>query len=299
MKPISLQLLIHLFLSFFFFQTSGRWTVYCTFGIWLLSIVLGIPGAIVTSVVSFDLFYNETIEVCYIFPDTIPIWYRKFNVISKIFIYYLIPLVAIAYFYLLMSRYLIVSAKAVPGKHGIHKQVQSRRKVAKVVLCFVLIFAVCFLPNHVFVVWFHLNYPQSEMMYNAFWHYFRIVGFCLSFLNSCINPLALYAISGTFRMYYNQYLFCWCCSKEPLSDRWTLSREERFGGSRLPSTRHSCAVEFSPRVRKPSSMTSATLVASFSGSSKRKSFKEMSCINNSSLAVDSRAQACSEEESIS
>jgi len=43
-----------------------------------------------------------------------------------------------------------------------------------------------------------------------FWHVFKILAFCLSFINSCVNPLALYFLSRQFRRYYDRYLFCWC-----------------------------------------------------------------------------------------
>ena len=45
-----------------------------------------------------------------------------------------------------------------------------------------------------------------------FWHVFKIIGFCLCFINSCVNPLALYFLSKQFRHYYNRYLFCCCCA---------------------------------------------------------------------------------------
>lgn len=83
------------------------------------------------------------------------------------------------------------------------KQVQARKKVAKMVMAFVIVFAVCFLPQHVFKLWFYI-YPTAQMDYNAFWHYFRILGFCLAFTNSCINPIALYCVSGTFRKYFDR-----------------------------------------------------------------------------------------------
>jgi hypothetical protein len=87
--------------------------------------------------------------------------------------------------------------------------VRARKKVAKTVLAFVLMFAVCFLPHHVFMLWFY-NYPKSTDEYNTFWHVLRIVGFCMSFINSCINPIALYLVSGTFRKYFDRQLFRWC-----------------------------------------------------------------------------------------
>lgn len=35
-----------------------------------------------------------------------------------------------------------------------------------------------------------------------------------SFLNSCVNPVALYCVSGAFRAHFNQYLCCWCVKRQ-------------------------------------------------------------------------------------
>lgn len=94
------------------------------------------------------------------------------------------------------------------GQQGQIRQVRARKKVAKTVLAFVLVFAVCFLPNHIFMLWFYTN-PKSTEEYNIFWHVLRIVGFCLCYSNSCINPIALYLVSGTFRKHFDRQLFWW------------------------------------------------------------------------------------------
>jgi len=78
-----------------------------------------------------------------------------------------------------------------------------RRKVAIMVITLVVMFAICFLPQHIFMLWFYFN-PTSEADYNAFWHYFRILGFCLSFANSCVNPIALYCTSNKYKKRFNK-----------------------------------------------------------------------------------------------
>lgn len=75
--------------------------------------------------------------------------------------------------------------------------------MAITVLIFVLVFAICFLPNHMFMLFFYF-YPDAKESYNEFWHYLRIVGFCLCYLNSCANPIALYWVSGAFRKHFNR-----------------------------------------------------------------------------------------------
>ncbi|KAG4072028.1 hypothetical protein HA402_008469, partial [Bradysia odoriphaga] len=81
------------------------------------------------------------------------------------------------------------------------------KKVAVTVLAFVVIFGICFFPHHLFMLWFYYN-PNSNEDYNTFWHVLRIIGFCLSFANSCANPILLYCVSGAFRKHFNRYLLC-------------------------------------------------------------------------------------------
>lgn len=54
-------------------------------------------------------------------------------------------------------------------------QIRARRKVAKMVLAFVLVFWVCFTPHQIFALWFHCV-PDATDDYNDAWHYFRIFG---------------------------------------------------------------------------------------------------------------------------
>lgn len=178
-------------------------------GIWIASSLLALPAAVTSAVEEYSV-GHKNITVCIVFANDLPEWYSKVYVVTKFLLSYLLPLLVIAVFYLLMARHLL-SADDVPREsHVFHRQLRTRRKVAKIVLTFVFIFAVCLLPTNVFLLWYYV-FPSGY--YTAFWHSIRIIGFCLCFLNSCINPIALYCISGTFRKYYNHYLSCFlgCC----------------------------------------------------------------------------------------
>ena len=83
---------------------------------------------------------------------------------------------------------------------------ETRKRVAVTVLVIVALFVACWLPRHVYLLWFYFD---TEGSYNMAWHVFKVLGFCLMFLNSCINPLALYMVSAQFRYYYQLYL-CHC-----------------------------------------------------------------------------------------
>ncbi|VVC40455.1 Bombesin receptor-like,G protein-coupled receptor, rhodopsin-like,GPCR, rhodopsin-like, 7TM [Cinara cedri] len=188
---------------------ATKFTVTVAITIWCLAIACAVPAAAYSYIKPFINGNVTQLEVCYPYPDELGPEYARLVVLVKFLIHYVIPLSAIACFYIMMARHLINSTKNMPGEvQGQMRQVRARKKVAKTVLAFVLVFAVCFLPNHIFLLWFYNN-PKAQEEFNAFWNVFRITGFCLLYTNSCINPIALYLLSGTFRKHFDRQLFWW------------------------------------------------------------------------------------------
>ncbi|XP_060823835.1 neuropeptide CCHamide-2 receptor-like [Bombus pascuorum] len=202
--------------------------------IWVLAIILAMPGALFSHVLIVDIKTNYSIQICSPFPVEFGKNYKKGMVLFKFLAYYAIPFLVITGFYLGMARHLELSTRNMPGElsTGCHRleQIRARKKVGKMVIAFVVIFFVCFLPYHTFMMWFHFC-PSSEQDYDDYWHAFRIVGFCLSFINSCVNPIALYFVSGTFRKRFNRYLCC-CLKRRRLSVCRTETNSSDRNGNR-------------------------------------------------------------------
>ncbi|KAF7494837.1 Neuropeptide CCHamide-1 receptor [Sarcoptes scabiei] len=197
-----------------YLSQKGRGTLTKTNAlIWLLSIILATPGAYNSFIMHVNIDTNQTIQVCYPFPPNLGQWYPKLIVIMKFLSYYAIPLCMITIFYSLMARSLIRTTENPIGQNESHqKLLKNRLKISKIVLGLVIIFAMCFFPNQVFMLWYHFN-PKANEEYNSFWHVWRIIGFILSFLNSCLNPIVLCCISGVFRSHFRRYILssCFCC----------------------------------------------------------------------------------------
>ncbi|XP_063243912.1 neuropeptide CCHamide-1 receptor-like [Bacillus rossius redtenbacheri] len=216
---------------------ATRFTVAVAALVWLLALLCAAPAAVNSYIKPFNVTENFTLEVCYPFPDSLGRYYPAGVVTAKFFVYYLVPLGIIALFYSLMARHLILSTRNMPGEmQGQARQVRARRKVAKTVLVFVIVFAVCFFPQHVFMLWFYYN-PDSDRQYDDFWHVFRMVGFCLGFINSCVNPIALYCVSGAFRKHFNRYLLCCAWLRTPRSRGSPAGQGHRASCSRTSSRR--------------------------------------------------------------
>lgn len=186
-------------------------TLINTVCIWSCSFLIALPGFLTSHLKWFSIDNDKEISVCYPFPEEFGDNYPRIVVLCKFLLLYFVPLMFIFVFYLAIARHLLKSLKSFKTSNvsDAHlKNIQKRTKVAKMVLIFIVIFAVCFFPSHIFLLWFYY-YPNAKNLYNDFWHYLRMIGFVLSFTNSCLNPIALYFISGEFRKYFKMYL-CSC-----------------------------------------------------------------------------------------
>lgn len=195
-------------------------TVLTVVGIWIVSVILSIPEAY-TSVVEHRPTYNVSgvqmyIAICFSFPEDYPMWYPKTRTLFRFIVFFLIPVCIIGLFYALIAKILIVSSREMPCEsmkdsamnQQQKRQIKARLKVAKIVLSFIVIFIICWLPRHFYLLAGEFWHPE----YNLGWHILQMTSFCLKFIYSCVNPYALWFLSSQFRKYYNRYLFC-CCQK--------------------------------------------------------------------------------------
>ncbi|KAL7831324.1 hypothetical protein SRHO_G00308270 [Serrasalmus rhombeus] len=222
--------------------------------IWLLSMVLAIPEAIFSDLHPFQISgTNETFITCAPFPHGEDL-HPKIHSMASFLIFYVIPLFIISVYYFFIARSLIRSATNMPveGNIAIRRQgkaihlqlitfhphsgmlragnehtswgaqntevmsttIESRKRLAKTVLVFVGLFAVCWLPNHVIYLYrsYHYNVVDASMSHFVA----SVTARILAFTNSCVNPFALYLLSKSFQKQFNKQLCC-CCP--PLSRR--------------------------------------------------------------------------------
>ncbi|XP_045774941.1 neuropeptide CCHamide-2 receptor-like isoform X2 [Maniola jurtina] len=192
----------------------------CATIIWAAALIFAAPAALFSSTITHDIDNNVSIIYCSPYPET---WdnYAKWMTLSKAIIYYALPLLVIAFFYSLMAQRLLASTREMPGAlHGGQGEAQAkaRKSVACMVLIFVIVFFICFLPYHALEVWFYLS-PTAQTDYNDFIHALRIIAFCLRFLNSCVNPIALCSMSDVYKKYFIRYV---CCKKDVLQPTHSL-----------------------------------------------------------------------------
>ena len=132
--------------------------------------------------------------------------FAKNIAIMNLFVFCIIPLCVIAVFYGLTARYLIASARDMPGELTPMKQKikYARRKGANTVLALAGVFFVSYVPWYVWQVVFWAYYSND---YKTLVYAYTFL-FYLFFGNLLFNPVALYCVSSTWRRYFNRYLCC-------------------------------------------------------------------------------------------
>ncbi|GAU98466.1 hypothetical protein RvY_09608-2 [Ramazzottius varieornatus] len=159
--------------------------------IWLVSAAFSVPDAINTSLEVVETMEDpsnvtEPILICSPYPFALSPQYHIGVVLGKFLVYFVLPVVFIVLVYSLMARQLISSTDMVPS-HGnqqqLQKQMQNRKSLAKLFFIMVLVFVICFLPKHIFLIWFYGD-PNSMENYNLGWHIFKIISHCLAYVNS-------------------------------------------------------------------------------------------------------------------
>lgn len=95
-------------------------------------------------------------------------------------------------------------------------QMETRKRLAKIVLVFVGCFVFCWFPNHILYMYRSFNYNEIDPSLGHM--IVTLVARVLSFCNSCVNPFALYLFSESFRRHFNSQL---CCGRKSFQERST------------------------------------------------------------------------------
>uniref|UniRef100_A0A665VT81 Neuromedin-B receptor n=2 Tax=Echeneis naucrates TaxID=173247 RepID=A0A665VT81_ECHNA len=193
-------------------QTSSAvfWTCLKAVSIWILSILLAVPEAVFSQVVVMQGHRdntNVTFVNCVPYPLSNQM-HPKIHSVMIFLVYFLIPLAIISVYYYHIARTLIKSAHDMPGEVSEHtkRQMETRKRLAKIVLVFVGLFALCWFPNHVLYMYRSFNYHQMDLSLAHM--VITLLARVLSFSSSCVNPFALYLLSESFRRHFNSQLRC-------------------------------------------------------------------------------------------
>ncbi|XP_049917827.1 galanin receptor type 1b [Epinephelus moara] len=144
--------------------------------------------------------------------------------VTILLIGYLLPLLLISCCYTKVLFHLHKKMKNMSKKSE-----RSKRKTAQTVLLVVTAFTICWMPHHIIAMWVEFGtFPLNDATFA-----FRIVSHCLSYGNSCVNPVLYAFLSENFRTACRQVFACRFLYPPPPVGKVVRFRMENF------STTHS------------------------------------------------------------
>ncbi|KAM6942755.1 galanin receptor type 1b [Xenentodon cancila] len=137
---------------------------------------------------------------------------------------FLLPLLLICCCYSRVLRHLHKKMKTKSKKSK-----RSKKKTTQTVLLVVAAFTICWMPHHIIAMWVEFgSFPLNDATFA-----FRIVSHCLSYGNSCVNPILYAFMSENFRKACRQVLGRHVLSPTPSNGTVNRFRMDNF------STTHS------------------------------------------------------------
>ncbi|XP_019630475.1 PREDICTED: G-protein coupled receptor 54-like [Branchiostoma belcheri] len=159
--------------------------------IWIVSFLMALPDLMHYRLVELNWEPYGWQTICR------PVWpsksyergYMIYSVLSTYFIPFLICLISgVPIVYRLWHRFDNVT---VPPSN-----VEKTKKSTLMVIGVVVLFTLCWLPNHVINLWWH---SSSDKRLTAAVYYSKFVGVCLSYANSAMNPFVYAIVGDSFR----------------------------------------------------------------------------------------------------
>ncbi|XP_013173847.1 PREDICTED: neuromedin-K receptor-like [Papilio xuthus] len=204
------------------------------FSVWCSSIILALPTLLYSDTYT-KKYINGEREICFIkWPDGSYPTSKTDYCYNLVFlsVTYVVPMSVMVWAYAQMSS-------ALRG-HGIgectHHQMQivrAKRKVVRMFVLVVVVFAMCWLPYHAYFV---LVYHHQSLASAPFAQHIYLAFYWLAMANSMFNPLIYYWMSNKFRVYFRMAL-CLCRSvKNSTPDQ--LTKQFELNKSLSVSQRH-------------------------------------------------------------
>ena len=122
---------------------------------------------------------------------------------------YLIPLALICILYGFLLKRLLYGV--VPGGSQRAESIRSKKRVTRMVIIVVVIFAVCWLPIQLVLL---IQSAIRDFNPSISTFAISVSANCLAYMNSCVNPILYAFLSENFRRSFIRLL---CCSPEPFS----------------------------------------------------------------------------------
>ncbi|XP_050337582.1 tachykinin-like peptides receptor 86C [Bactrocera neohumeralis] len=191
-------------------RTSRRKVRIILLLIWVISCLLAAPCLLYSSTMTKRYYNGKSRTVCFMlwpdgrYPTSISDY--AYNIIILILTYG-IPMVVMLICYTLMGRVLWGSRSIGENIDRQMESMKSKRKVVRMFIAIVLIFAICWLPYHMFFIY---AYHNNDITSAKYVQHMYLGFYWLAMSNAMVNPIIYYWMNKRFRLYF-QRIICCCC----------------------------------------------------------------------------------------
>ncbi|XP_071482168.1 galanin receptor type 1-like [Diadema antillarum] len=175
--------------------------------IWIVSFSCASPYLVVNAIV-----FDSSLNVTYCVEKWPNVERQRAIYYAFMFtVGYVLPLFLITCAYVLILRALWKTLRILDDSRE-SNSCKAKRKVTVMVSVVVLVFGVCWLPHHVIYMWQSFgNFPYTIATAEL-----KLASLCLSYLNSCLNPIIYSIMSENFRKAMMRTLQK--CGSDPLTN---------------------------------------------------------------------------------
>ncbi|KAK3584531.1 hypothetical protein CHS0354_039265 [Potamilus streckersoni] len=164
-----------------------------------------------------------------------------FEDVSSSYVYlfvfsYMLPLILLCVLYGHMLKVFLTGKTPIAHNSGGHIRLQAKKRVTKMVIVVVSVFAVCWMPLQIIMLYSHVT--MNEHMTVTFASIFYAAK-CMAYMNSCINPILYTFYTHTFRNGIKNMV---CCRKTIDSKHSSYSSVKRASYSSVKRCSYSSAI---------------------------------------------------------
>ncbi|XP_037950768.1 tachykinin-like peptides receptor 86C [Teleopsis dalmanni] len=191
-------------------RTSRRKVRFILVLIWVLSCVLAAPCLMYSSILTKRYYNGKSRTVCFMmwpdgrYPTSMADY--VYNIIILVLTYG-IPMIVMLICYFLMGRVLWGSRSIGENTDRQIESMKSKRKVVRMFIAIVSIFAICWLPYHMFFIY---SYHNNQLTTTKYVQHMYLGFYWLAMSNAMVNPIIYYWMNKRFRMYFQKIICCYC-----------------------------------------------------------------------------------------
>ncbi|XP_010223563.1 PREDICTED: substance-K receptor [Tinamus guttatus] len=222
--------------------------------IWLVAFGLAFPQCFYAEILT----DNGTTKCVVVWPDDIGWKHQLTYHLVVIVLIYLLPLMVMFVAYSIIG--ITLWSSTVPGSHvnriPYEQQVNAKKKFVKTMVVVVVIFAVCWLPYHIYFILGHL---KEDIYQQKYIQQVYLAIFLLAMSSTMYNPIIYCCLNQKFRSGF-KLAFRWCpCIKATEKDKLKLSSPSHYQTTQRKSKTSSFTTETQFNERTSFTLAQLTL----------------------------------------